>query len=125
MLRFAQHDTWHFRRSFDIRHSSFDIAAARSDPRAQEHLHAHLLDLVEHALDGTLDKAQFSVDPIFGFEVPKALPGVPSELLAPRYGAKDAPDYDRRAKDLAAKFVKNFEQYTSATAEIRDAGPHI
>jgi phosphoenolpyruvate carboxykinase (ATP) len=82
-------------------------------------------DNVSQILDGTLDKAQFSLDPIFGFEVPKALPGVPPELLAPRYGAKDPADYDQRAKDLAAKFAKNFEQYTSASAEIRAAGPKL
>jgi phosphoenolpyruvate carboxykinase (ATP) len=80
---------------------------------------------VTQILDGTLDRAQFHADPTFGFEVPTALPGVPSELLAPRYGAKDAADYDRRAKELAAKFVKNFEQYTGASAEIHAAGPRV
>ena len=80
-------------------------------------------DNVTHIIDGTLDKAQFHKDPTFGFEVPKALPGIPAELLAPRYGAKDAADYDRRAKDLAAKFVKNFEQFQGVSAEIIAAGP--
>jgi phosphoenolpyruvate carboxykinase (ATP) len=82
-------------------------------------------DNVTHILDGTLDKAQFHIDQTFGFEVPKSLPDVPAELLAPRYGAKDAADYDRRAKDLAAKFVKNFEQFKGASAEILAAGPHV
>ena len=80
---------------------------------------------VTQILDGTFDRCDYTKDPIFGFEVPKALPGVPPELLAPRYGAKDAADYDKRAKDLAAKFLKNFEQYTGASAEIRAAGPHV
>ena len=82
-------------------------------------------DNVTQIIDGTLDKAQFHVDPIYGFEVPKALPGIPAELLAPRYGAKDAADYNKRAKDLAGKFAKNFEQYTGASAEIRAAGPKV
>ena len=82
-------------------------------------------DNIRQILDGTLDKAQFTVDPTFGYEVPKALPGVPPECLAPRYGAKDAADYDRRAKDLAGKFVKNFEQYAGTSAEIRAAGPKL
>ena len=80
---------------------------------------------VTQILDGTFDRCDYTKYPIFGFEVPKALPGVPTELLAPRYGAKDAADYDKRAKDLAAKFLKNFEQYTGASAEIRAAGPHV
>jgi phosphoenolpyruvate carboxykinase (ATP) len=82
-------------------------------------------DNITQILDGTLDKAQFRIDPTFGFEVPKALPDVPAALLAPRYGAKDPADYDRRAKDLAAKFVKNFEMFKTAPREIHEAGPRL
>jgi len=80
---------------------------------------------VAQILDGTLDAAEFRVDPTFKFEVPKALPEVPPELLAPRYGAKKAEDYDKRAKELAAKFAKNFEQFKGASEEIMAAGPKI
>lgn len=80
---------------------------------------------VAQILDGTLDHAEFVVDSTFGFEVPRHLPEVPPEFLAPRYGAKNAADYDRRAKDLAVKFAKNFEQYSGASAEIRAAGPRV
>ena len=82
-------------------------------------------DHITQILDGTFDKAKFHVDPTFGFEVPKSLPGTPKELLAPRYGAKDPADYDRRAKDLAAKFVKNFEQFSGVSKEILAAGPRL
>jgi len=82
-------------------------------------------DNITQILDGTLDKADFRMDPTFGFEVPKTLPGVPPEFLAPRYGAKDPADYDRRAKDLAAKFVKNFEMFKNAPREIIEAGPRL
>ena len=80
---------------------------------------------VTHILEGVLDKAQYRIDPTFGFEVPKALPDVPPEVLDPRNAAKDATDYDRRAKDLAAKFVKNFEQFKGVSAEIIAAGPKV
>lgn len=82
-------------------------------------------DNVTQIIDGTIDHSQLTIDPIFGFEVPKSLPGFPPELLAPRYGAKDAADYDKRARDLAGKFVKNFEQYKGVSQEIIDAGPRI
>jgi len=82
-------------------------------------------DNVTQILDGTLDRCQYTKDPIFGFEVPKALPGIPPELLAPRYGAKDPADYNRRGTDLAAKFVKNFEQFKDASPEIIAAGPQV
>lgn len=78
---------------------------------------------VTHILDGSLEKAEFRVDAVFGFEVPKTLTDVPSEVLDPRRAAKDAGDYDRRARDLAAKFVKNFEQFKGASPEIFAAAP--
>jgi len=78
---------------------------------------------VTHLLNGTFDHAKFRVDPIFGFEVPKSLPEMPTKLLDPRATAKDKADYDRRARELAAKFVKNFEQFKGASPEIVAAGP--
>ena len=78
---------------------------------------------VTHILDGSLEKAQFTIDPVFGFEVPKALPGMPSEVLNPRESAKDKADYEKRAKDLASKFVKNFEQFKGVSADILAAAP--
>jgi len=79
--------------------------------------------VVTQILDGTLDAAKFRVDQTFRFEVPEALPEIPPEVLAPRYGAKRREDYEKRAKDLAGKFVKNFEQFKGASAEIVAAGP--
>ena len=78
---------------------------------------------VGQMLDGTLDSAQFRVSPIFGFEVPTALPDFPTELLNPRRVAKNIEEFERRAKNLAAKFVKNFEQYQGVSAEIMAASP--
>ena len=75
--------------------------------------------------DGTLDKAEFRTDPIFGFEIPKSLPDIPADALDPRSAAKDKEDYDRRAKDLAGKFVKNFEQFKDVPADILAAGPRV
>jgi phosphoenolpyruvate carboxykinase (ATP) len=80
---------------------------------------------VAHTLDGTLDRAEFWVDPVFGFEVPKALPEMPREVLDPRLSAKDANDYERRARDLAQKFARNFEQFKGVSGEILAAGPRV
>jgi phosphoenolpyruvate carboxykinase (ATP) len=80
---------------------------------------------VTHAIDGTLNKAKYKVDPIFGFEVPTSLPEMTADVLDPRLAAKDAADYDRRARDLAAKFVKNFEMFKGASREIVEAGPRL
>lgn len=80
---------------------------------------------ITQLLDGTLDKATFRKDPIFGFEVPESLPDVPAELLNPRQAAADPAEYDARAKDLATKFKKNFENYPHASDAIKAAGPNV
>jgi phosphoenolpyruvate carboxykinase (ATP) len=80
-------------------------------------------DSVTAILTGALDKTEFVKDPIFGFEIPKHCPGVPDQELQPRQMWKDSKAYDIAAKDLAAKFRKNFEQFKEASAEIVGAGP--
>lgn len=80
---------------------------------------------VAQALDGTIDHAEFRIDPVFGFEVPKALPEIPPEMLDPRKAAKDGKDYAKRARELALRFIKNFEQFKDAPPEIRAAGPQV
>ena len=80
--------------------------------------------LLTAALDGSLRNVEFRTDKYFGFAVPTALPGVPSEILDPVNTWKDKADYDTAAKKLAGLFTKNFEQYASvATAEVKAAGP--
>jgi phosphoenolpyruvate carboxykinase (ATP) len=79
--------------------------------------------VISHILDNTIEKATFRRGPVFGLEAPTKLPGVPAELLNPRLTAKDLPEYERRARDLAKKFVSNFEQFKDVSPEILAAAP--
>jgi phosphoenolpyruvate carboxykinase (ATP) len=80
--------------------------------------------MVGAALSGALDKATFKADPVFGIEVPAAVPGVPAELLTPRSTWADAAAYDAQARKLATMFRENFEQYRSAVPDdVAKAGP--
>jgi phosphoenolpyruvate carboxykinase (ATP) len=64
------------------------------------------------------------VDPVFGVEVPTACDGVPSAVLNPRETWSDPNAYDAKARDLAARFHANFEQFASETGdEVKNAGP--
>jgi phosphoenolpyruvate carboxykinase (ATP) len=56
-------------------------------------------------------------DPFFGLMVPKALNGVPSEMLNPRDTWADKAAYDRTARDLVARFEANFAAYADAVGE--------
>ncbi|HWL92620.1 MAG TPA: phosphoenolpyruvate carboxykinase (ATP), partial [Phycisphaerae bacterium] len=79
--------------------------------------------MVTAALSGALKAVDTTTDPIFGLQIPKKVPGVSPEMLQPRNTWADPKAYDAKAKDLADRFVKNFEKFTSATAEVKAAGP--
>jgi len=85
---------------------------------------AHTRAMVTAALSGQLDKAQYVKDPVFGFEVPTAVPGVPNEVLTPRNTWKDAAAYDAQAAKLAEMFRKSFEAFASGVdGAVIAAGP--
>ena len=82
--------------------------------------------MITAALEGKLDNAEFEAHPIFGMMIPKECPGVPTEILNPRNTWADKNDYDEKAKDLAKRFVDNFEKYASgASEETRNGAPKI
>jgi len=80
--------------------------------------------VVAAALSGALDAVRFTPDPVFKIQVPDECPGVPRELLKPRQTWPDRAAYDVKARELAALFKANFEQYAAeCSAEVRGAGP--
>ncbi len=80
--------------------------------------------LLNAALDGSLNDAQFNIDPNFGFEVPVAVDGVDSKLLDPRGAWVDAAEYDKTARDLVNKFIENFAQFADhVDASVLEAAP--
>jgi phosphoenolpyruvate carboxykinase (ATP) len=85
---------------------------------------AHTRAMVAAALSGALDKAAFRTDPVFGVEVPVAVPGVPAEVLTPRQTWAAPAAYDAQARKLATMFRENFEQYRSQVPDtVAAAGP--
>ena len=84
----------------------------------------HTRALLDAALEGRLDNAQYERDPVFGVEVPTACEGVPSEILQPRNTWGDPEAYDAKARHLAGLFHDNFEQFASEVPDkVKEAGP--
>ncbi len=82
--------------------------------------------MVTAALSGQLDHVAYRKDPVFGVEVPTAVPGVPSEVLDPRGTWADAAAYDAQARKLAQMFARNFAAYAAEVpAEVAAAGPVV
>ncbi len=83
--------------------------------------------IIDAILDGSILKAETKEIPYFNFAVPTALPGVDSGILDPRDTYADVAEWDAKAKDLATRFVKNFEKYTGNDAgkALVKAGPNV
>ncbi|MDI1297389.1 MAG: phosphoenolpyruvate carboxykinase, partial [bacterium] len=73
--------------------------------------------LLNAALDGSLNSAEFRTDPNFGFEVPVAVSGVDSVILDPRATWADKDAYDETAVKLVKQFVDNFTQFEAHVDE--------
>jgi phosphoenolpyruvate carboxykinase (ATP) len=82
--------------------------------------------LLAAALDGSLRSVQFRTDKYFGFAVPTALPGVPSEILNPVNTWKDKDEFDKTARALVGMFQKNFAKFEAQVdADVRAAAPDV
>ncbi len=80
--------------------------------------------LLNAALDGSLNNAEFRKDPNFGFEFPIAVSGVDSKILDPREAWSDKAAYDATAQKLVQAFIDNFEQFEQhVDAGVREAAP--
>ncbi|MBQ6312319.1 MAG: phosphoenolpyruvate carboxykinase (ATP), partial [Lachnospiraceae bacterium] len=83
--------------------------------------------MIDAILNGDVLKAPTKKIPYFDFEVPTELPGVDPAILDPRDTYADAAEWDEKAKDLAGRFIKNFEKYTynEAGKALVPAGPQL
>ena len=78
--------------------------------------------MITAALTGKLAEVKLRAHPIFGVQVPGAVPGVPTEILNPRQTWRDPAAYDQTALALAEKFVENFRKYADFASEEILAG---
>jgi phosphoenolpyruvate carboxykinase (ATP) len=78
------------------------------------------------ALEGSLNKVQYIKDPVFGYEVPKTCPDVPSEVLDPASSWSSKKEYMKKYTQLAMRFVDNFKQFEAdCPPAIIKAGPQV
>ena len=83
--------------------------------------------IIDAILNGDVLKAPTKKIPYFDFEVPTELPGVDPGILDPRDTYADPAEWEEKAKDLAGRFIKNFDKYTSNDAgkALVAAGPAL
>ncbi len=87
---------------------------------------SHTRAMITAALEGKLDNVEYTRTPVFDLEIPTSCENVPNDILNPRDSWSDKAAFDETAQNLAAQFVKNFEQFASETSkEVLAAAPKV
>ncbi|WP_395060301.1 phosphoenolpyruvate carboxykinase (ATP) [Flavobacterium sp.] len=83
--------------------------------------------IIDAILDGSIEKVETTIVPIFNFAVPTTLHDVNSDILDPRNTYTDSSEWTTKAEDLAGRFIKNFVQYTDNEEgkNLIKAGPQL
>jgi phosphoenolpyruvate carboxykinase (ATP) len=68
--------------------------------------------IIDHILDGAIQEVELEEFPVFGFQIPKALPDIDPQILNPRNTWSDKDAYDTKLREVAAMFVKAFSIFT-------------
>lgn len=67
--------------------------------------------IIDAIIDGSIENAEKVTLPVLNLTVPKALNNVSEGILDPRDTYANVNEWTEKAKSLAAKYIKNFEQY--------------
>ncbi|HGJ5873422.1 MAG TPA: phosphoenolpyruvate carboxykinase (ATP) [Arsenophonus apicola] len=83
--------------------------------------------IIDAILNGDIDKADTINLPVFNLAIPTHLPVVDNNILDPRHTYADNSQWEVKAKDLAKRFINNFEKYTDTPvgAALVKAGPKL
>ena len=83
--------------------------------------------IIDAILDGSIEKAETKMMPIFNLEVPTALHDVNSSILDPRDTYTDVEEWNKKANELGQLFISNFVQYTGNNEgkALVAAGPQL
>ena len=83
--------------------------------------------IIDAILNGDILSAPTKTIPYFGLEVPTVLPGVDPAILDPRDTYADPAEWERKAQDLASRFIANFKKYETNEAgrALVPAGPQL
>jgi phosphoenolpyruvate carboxykinase (ATP) len=83
--------------------------------------------IIDAIINSEIDTAETTTVPFLNLTIPTVLTNVSEGILDPRNTYKDVEEWETKAKDLSARYIKNFEQYTDNDEGKRlvAAGPSL
>lgn len=83
--------------------------------------------IIDAILDGSIEKAETKLIPIFNLRVPVDLPGVNPGILDPRDTYAEVSEWEEKARKLGSLFIQNFRKFTDNDEgmELVAAGPQL
>jgi phosphoenolpyruvate carboxykinase (ATP) len=83
--------------------------------------------IINTILSGEIDLVETKKIPYFHLEIPLSLKGVDDSILDPRDTYSDPSEWEKKAINLAGKFIENFKQFTDNEEgkRLEKAGPTL
>ncbi|MGP1574823.1 phosphoenolpyruvate carboxykinase (ATP) [Selenomonas sp.] len=83
--------------------------------------------IIDAILNGSINKAPTKKLKYFEFDIPTELEGVDTNILDPRDTYADPAEWEKKAQDLAGRFIKNFKKYETDDEgrALVSAGPKL
>ena len=79
--------------------------------------------IIDSIIDGSIEQAQFVLDPLFRFEYAVSINGIDPSVLSPEASWNDPEGYQATKKKLAQMFIDNFAQFEDGAPHLVAAGP--
>jgi len=79
--------------------------------------------IIHKILDGSIESENFEKDVYFGFDIPKNLGDIKSNIFNPQTAWSDIDSYNNSAKELVIKFKENYKEYDLGDNDIKSGGP--
>jgi len=86
----------------------------------------HTRAVIKAIFTNQLDEVEYQTHPIFGMAFPLTCPDVPARILNPQNTWPDGELYLLKAKELALKFIENFDKHQDhGYAMLKSSGPVV
>ena len=83
--------------------------------------------IIDAILNGSIETVKTAHIPYLNLTIPVSLPNVSNSILDPRDTYSDKSIWEKKAKDLSARYIKYFEQFTDTSTgqALISSGPNI